>query len=197
VKDFRRRCTLLLILYLSISLSIVGEANAISKKCELAEKLYLQGNYTSAAYESERLLQKYKTGDVSNEAACIAGLSHLKLNNLDSSKRFFEFVLNNSDNPLLIDEATIGLANIPKTSPSIKEPSHFSVQVGSFEYKKNADRLYRRFKRRKYTVRITEEKDGKISIYKVKIGRFNKKEDAVQFAKKLRRWGYPTTIVAY
>lgn len=180
-----------------ISLCMVKDAQAFNRRCELAEELYLKGNYRSAAYECEKLFREYKAGQVRSEAAYIAGLSYLRLNNFSKSKRYFLFVLDNSNDPILTNEAQVGLINISKKSPLIKEPSSFSIQMGSFKDKRNADRLYKRFKRRRYTVRITEERDGKVIIYKVKIGRFKSRKDAVKFAKKLRKRGYQTAIVAY
>lgn len=191
------RRPILLILFLSVSLLMVDNAEAISRKAALAEKLYLEGDYRGASYECESLLRKYKSGEFRSEVAYLAGLSYLKLNNFTKSKEYFEFVLNNSKDSLLINEAQIGLASISKISPSIREPSLFSIQIGSFKNKRNAQRLYNRFKRKKYTVRITKEKSGRVVIYKVKIGKFKSRKDAVQFAKKLRRKGYPIAIVAY
>ena len=75
---------------------IVGQAEAISKRAALAEKLYLQGNYLSAAYECERLFREYDVEEFKSEIAYLAGLSYLKLENFPKAKKFFEFILNNS-----------------------------------------------------------------------------------------------------
>ena len=185
-----------LILFLLVL--VAGNAYALSRKCELAEKLYLQGSYRSAVYECESLFREYRKGDLKIEAAYIAGLSYLKLENLPKAKKYFRYVLDKSKDPLLLSEAQIGLDNVSKKeASSVDEPSLFSIQMGSFKDKKNANRLYKRFKRRRYTVRITKEKDGRVTIYKVKIGKFKSKEEAAKFAKKLNKEGYQTAIVAY
>lgn len=187
-------CTLIVIL---IGSSFPVDAFAISRKAILAEKLYLQGDYQSAAYECERLYKDHSKGEVKNELAHLAGLCYLKLNNLEKARKYFEYVLGGSGNSRLIAETQIGLDYISKKLPSKDGPSLFSIQVGSFKKRKNAVKLFKKFKRRKYTVRITEEKNGPVIMYKVKIGRFKSKEGAVKFAKKLNKSGHQTAIAAY
>ncbi|MEE8359526.1 MAG: SPOR domain-containing protein [Candidatus Omnitrophota bacterium] len=188
---------LLIILVLSFTLFIAFDAHAISKRGEMAEKLYLQENYSSAAYECERLFRENDVVEFKSEIAYLGGLCYLKLKKFSNAKKFFEYVLNNSGDSLLLSEAQIGIKAVAKGSPSITTPSYFSVQVGSFKAKKNALRLFKRFKRRKYTVRVTDEKDGSVTVYKVKIGRFKTRDAAVKFAKKLRKQGHQTIIVSY
>jgi len=177
--------------------ALISEAGAINRKGLLVEKLYLQESYRSAAYECERLFKEERDGAFKNEIAYLAGLTYLKLKNFPKARKFFGYVLNNSNDSLLLSEAQAGLDNASKHSPPENEPAYFSVQVGSFKSKKNAVRLYRRFKRRKYTVRVTEEKDGRVTIYKVKIGRFKTRSSCVSFARKLRKMGYQTVIADY
>jgi tetratricopeptide (TPR) repeat protein len=182
---------------LLLSLIFPEDSGAVSRKALLAEKLYLQGNYQSAAYECERLFRENNVMNFKCEVAHLAALSYLKLGDHDKAKRYFEFVTNNSGDAELAGEAETCLSYIALKAKVAAEPSYYAVQVGSFKNKKNAVRLFNRFKRRKYTVRITEDKDGVVTIYKVKIGRFKTKDGAVRFSKKLRKLGYQTAIVAY
>ncbi len=186
-----------LVIVLAAALGFTAEAEAISKKAMLAEKLYLQGNYQSSAYECERLFREYSSRDFRADVAYLAALSYVKLKSHAKAKEFFYYVLNNSNDPALLSEAQIGLENITKESSSVKPPDHYAVQVGSFKDRRNAARLFNKFKRRKYTVRITEDRDGSVTIYKVKIGRFDTREATVRFAAKLRKTGYQTAIVPY
>ena len=127
----------------------------------------------------------------------LAGLSALKLKDASLAKSYFEAVLDNSRDFTLTEEAAIGLDHISGRNGSAGEPSSFAVQIGSFKKKGNADRLYRNFKRRKYTVRVIKEKSGRATVYKVKIGAFKRESDASRFAKRLNRQGYETAVVAY
>lgn len=191
-----KRQILSVALILSITFLSAYDLCALSEHCDLAEKLYLQGSYKSAAYECERLFREYKKKIERCEIAYLAGLVYLKLNDFTNARLYFEYILNHSDDSFLIDEAQIGLSNIKDTG-SIKEPSFYSIQLGSFKYKWNANRLYKKFKRKKYTVRMVSDKDGKKTVYKVKIGKFKSRDDAVRSARKLRKQGYSTAIVAY
>lgn len=176
---------------------VVCNAYALSDKGNLAEKLYLQGDYRTALYECERLLGKYRMSEFGNEVMYLAGLCSLKLNNINKAKEYFVSVLNSTTNRLLASEAHRGLDYISKKASKSKGPSLFSVQVGSFKHKRNAQRLYNRFKRRRYTVRIIEEKSGSVTVYKIKIGRFKSKKGALHFSKRLSKKGYPTAITPY
>lgn len=190
------RYLIILLVFLFIPLFIVDEAHPLSERCRRAEELYLQGDYRGAAYECERLLQGYNKDEFKVEVSYLLALCYLKLKEPSLAKRYFEYVLNNSSDPLLVNEANIGLANIKET-PSLEGPSFFSVQIGSFKYKQNAEKLYNRFKKKRYVVRIIKEKDSRDTVYKVKVGKFELKEDATEFAKELKRAGYPTAVVNY
>lgn len=192
-----QRPLILILIIIFFALLFIPEVYAISSKCERAEKFYLKEDYTSAAHECEKLFRQQKRGSTRDEIAHIAGLSYLKLNKYDKANDFFEYVRDNSRDDLLKKEAEASLAYINKAVPSKKGASLFSIQVGSFKSKKNATRLYKRFKRRRYTVRVVEEKDGRVKIYKVKIGKFKTRKEALNFSKKLKRIGYQTAIVAY
>ena len=187
---------------LFITLALVSGADnawALNRKCEQAEKFYLRGEYKKAAGECEKLLKKYRSGQKRDEAAHIAALSYLKLQNYAKAREYFTLIVKRSRDKELVREAEIGLTNMSAggSLPSAVGPSFYSVQVGCFQDKKNADRLYRRFKRRKYTVRIIEQRDGWRTMYKVKIGRFNTRKAAITFTRKLKKSGYEGAIVAF
>ncbi len=188
------------VLFIALVLISSGDsAWALSKQCEKAERSYLMGDYKKAANECERLLKKYRSGQKRDEAANIAALSYLKLLDYAKARKYFTLIVNKSRNKELVREAEIGLANmsVAGSLPTAEEPSFYSVQVGCFQDKKNADRLYRKFKRRKYTVRVIEVQDGWRTMYKVKIGRFKTRKAAITFTKKLKRTGYEGAIVAF
>ncbi|NQT06456.1 MAG: SPOR domain-containing protein [Candidatus Omnitrophica bacterium] len=192
-----KRCSaILLIFFLSLFL-IANDAHAINKKLELAERLYLQDDYRAAAYECDRLFSGHKKAAFKCEIAYLGGLSYLKLDEFVKAKKYFEYVIDISKDEIIVREAGSALGYIQEKSPSIKEPQFYCAQVGSFKSKRNADRLYKKFKRRKYTVRIEEKQSGRVTIYKVKIGKFKTRKEAVVFAGKLKRIGYQAAITAY
>ena len=189
----RLKILLLVILFSGV----IDDGLALTKKGELAEKMYLQGSYQSAAYECERLFNESRDAQFKNEVAQLAGLCYLKLNDRARAQEFFEYVMNNAKDTYLLEEAKAGLENVAKAAPPPDTPSYYAVQVGCFKDRDNATRLFNRFKRRRYTVRVAEEQDGSVTIFKVKIGRFKTREEAVDFARKLEKIGHPAAIVPF
>ncbi|HAF08451.1 MAG: SPOR domain-containing protein [bacterium] len=83
------------------------------------------------------------------------------LNEVDSSPFFNYFSLNE------------------KTKHSQVKEKFYSIQIGSFKSKDNADKLYKRYKDKSYDVFIVFEDN----LYKVRIGKFKNEEDARNFMK--------------
>lgn len=74
----------------------------------------------------------------------------------------------------------------------------YSVQVGAFRVKAQADRLAEKLEKKGYSVYIISEKAGsKGVLYKVRIGRYNKKADADSLSKKIRKREGMQSFVAY
>ncbi len=63
--------------------------------------------------------------------------------------------------------------------------NYFTIQVGAFSSKKEAQTLKKRLSRKGYTVFINTSKRGKI-LYRVRVGRFIKRTDAEKVALKLK-----------
>ena len=187
----------LIVLFFTTAFFTASNAEAFNKKIISAERSYLEGNYKNAVKECEKLFYSKGSCEIKSESAYLAGLSYLKLGDLKKARGFFEHTVDNSSNEILISEAELALSFIYEKNTVPEDPDFFCVQVGSFKSKRNAERLYRKFKRNKFTVRIVNEKNGKRSAYKIKIGKFKIKKEALKFAEKLKKWGHPTTIVAY
>ncbi len=66
-----------------------------------------------------------------------------------------------------------------------KSINYYTIQVGAFSSKKEAEGLKNRLTRKGYTVFINTSKRGKI-LYRVRVGRFIKRSDAEEAALKLR-----------
>ncbi|RMG73610.1 MAG: hypothetical protein D6710_03125 [Nitrospirae bacterium] len=65
-----------------------------------------------------------------------------------------------------------------------KEINYYSIQVGAFSKRSDAERLKKRLSSKGYTVFINSSKGGKI-LYRVRVGRFIKRADAEKVALKL------------
>jgi len=79
---------------------------------------------------------------------------------------------------------------------SSESGGHFSVQVGSFKDKLNAQNLVNLLSQKGYDSYIADNQDGgSDNFYRVRVGRLGKREEASSLAKKLSEEGYPTKIV--
>jgi len=72
----------------------------------------------------------------------------------------------------------------PPANPKPAEPA-FTIQVGAFATKENADNLVRRLTGKYDDITISTTTSGDQTLYRVRVGTFKKKEDATAFADKL------------
>ena len=69
----------------------------------------------------------------------------------------------------------------------------FTIQVGAFSVKTNARSLVEELKN-EYSSYMVEDKEGSYPIYKVRVGRFKSRYEAMKVSSKLLNAGYPTRI---
>ena len=89
-----------------------------------------------------------------------------------------------------------------KIDPNYKENfqaavslSYYTVQVGAFSKIENARRLANKLKALGYEAYLDELISGKGTVFKVKVGRFNNRGQAVSLDRELSHKGYPTKIL--
>lgn len=71
----------------------------------------------------------------------------------------------------------------------------FWVQAGAFGQRENAARLQRELTRRGYTVTVDRTLSEGRAIYRVRLGRFVSRAEAVQTARRLTKSGFPAKVV--
>lgn len=91
------------------------------------------------------------------------------------------------------DNETKSVTAKPKEGPKkdtkisiAKSESYFSVQVGAFSKKTSAEAMTKQLKK-KYDVEIVSPAPGKKSLYKVWVGKFKTRDEAMKTAQKLSR----------
>ncbi|MDQ1328611.1 MAG: hypothetical protein QG641_1896, partial [Candidatus Poribacteria bacterium] len=72
----------------------------------------------------------------------------------------------------------------PKTTNTANSESYFSVQVGAFSTKASAEVIIGQLKK-KYTVDVIQITSGGKSVYKVWVGKFKTRDEAVKITQKL------------
>lgn len=78
----------------------------------------------------------------------------------------------------------------------VKTESYFSIQIGAFSSKRNADNLANRFKKKGYSVNIIRPSPGKSRFHMVRVGKFKSRSAALEMARKLKKIEkVPTDVV--
>ena len=90
--------------------------------------------------------------------------------------------------------ASPGMASIAPSGQG--NNGNFSVQVGSFKSKKNANRLSAKLSSEGYDSRVEISTGSGDAFYRVRIGRYKSKRSAEDAAGVLRRAGYNTKVSA-
>ena len=96
-----------------------------------------------------------------------------------------------SDQPV-VPEST----ETTQVSPERKE-AYFTIQVGAFTNKRNAEKLANQLKKKGYSVRIVPPVPGRSRLHKVRIGTFETRKDASETARKFSRNERLDTEVIY
>ena len=73
-------------------------------------------------------------------------------------------------------------------------PRYFTVQVGAFHSKGNAQSLSRNLKEKGFSAYIEETKSGAETLYRVRVGKWDTSSEARYVARKLRDRGFPTRV---
>ncbi len=81
----------------------------------------------------------------------------------------------------------------PLQQMSVAEMPLYSVQVGSFSKERNAKQLLSRLMRARYDANVL--RDEYKEIYRVRVGSYISRHDALILERKLKKEGYPTKIV--
>jgi len=71
---------------------------------------------------------------------------------------------------------------------------YYSVQVGSFANKANAENLIRQLERKGYSAYIEEALSQGNPVYRVRSGKFVARQEALELEARLSKEGYPTKI---
>jgi cell division septation protein DedD len=74
------------------------------------------------------------------------------------------------------------VATAPATVPAATSAEYWTLQLGAFGTKANADLLVTNLKKQKITCTVIEQPRGERTLYLVQTGRFETKDQAVDFA---------------
>lgn len=147
----------------------------------LAESFQKTGNAEKAKESLQKLIEGYQKSMEAIQAKQILDpLSSEQASDKSNSVETQPAVSKTVSEPVKPAQET------PAKSPSIQTGSYFSIQVGAFSSKSNADKLARQLRVKGYNnVAVLNPSPGEKKLYKVMVGKFKSQEDALKIARIL------------
>lgn len=139
-----------------------------SASASVADSYFYEGNYEEAARAYQATLKKYPNSDQTTYAS-------YKLHEISAK-------LGKPMDPVVTS----------LRQQSMEEAPLFTVQVGSFSKIRNANILIRKLSGHGYDAYV--EKDASGGMFRVRVGRFKSKAEALQTESRLKQEGFPTKI---
>lgn len=167
---------------------------------------FIGGDYKAAISEGERILAGSSKDKGLDEAYYFLGLSYLKAGNFTKASDNFKVILSEFKGSKFSDEAwrlsqyvakqsDLGVSEAITTQPQgVKKEEIYSVQVGAFSNKNNADNLMQELLRKGYPTYIEELKSQGQMSYRVRVGKLDTRQEISDLEKKLTKEGYPVKI---
>lgn len=159
----------------------------------ISDSYFLEGNIDTAIKTYQDILNQYPNNK--NIPIAYQRLGNcFKDKGLNAkSKEYFDELKKTA--PLSFEAKTVSnLVSIPERIPKAETKEYFSVQVGSFKNKKNAERLDLKLAKGGYDSFIEIPSGSGDGLYRVKVGHLASKEEAKGLASKLKGLGYNTKI---
>ncbi|MBU1726715.1 MAG: SPOR domain-containing protein [Candidatus Omnitrophica bacterium] len=180
---------------------------AARKDSQFYEHYYLvglsymkEGDLSRARGIFEVILHDAKDSKLKEEAKISLGDSYLAVKELDKAQDIYREILKSDPDSKYKDliagrlsGASVKLKD-SSVAPESSSTSYYSVQVGAFNNADNAETLLQKLRAKDYSAYIDNSVlEGK-TVYRVRVGRFSQRNDALSLESKLSREGFSTKI---
>jgi len=158
----------------------------------------LRANLSKAQDIYEELLRERPNTKL--KAQLIYRLSQIALKKGDSNQaKVFQDMLRQEfpSNPELVLNKDIDIVIAKATPPAISTAAievYYTVQVGSFSKKDNAENLVQKLTQQGYPAYIEEVTSDQNPSYRVRVGKLSSRQEAANLEEKLSKEGYPTKV---
>jgi tetratricopeptide (TPR) repeat protein len=167
-----------------------GSAFARENALEDAQALILQGDYSRAGQECEQILASRPQPQIRCKALYFLGVCLLKEGRFAGAREKFNQVLRRFPRSELAAIARKHIEMCEEAKTRISDC--FSVQMGCFSEKTNADKLRDELIDNGYQAYVLNLPVD--AFYRVRIGKFGSKPDAEYLEQKLKAKGFSTRI---
>lgn len=161
-----------------------------------AIRLLQDGQYAQARTKLTELERTASTQDLKAEAAAAIGDSYFEEGKIAEASRAYRGAIDNySDNaqtPYLQQRLAELRPHAGASRSAVASGPVSTVQVGSFKRARNANVLIDKLKTKGYDAFLNKAD----RMYRVRVGHFSTRLEAVELAVRLRKDGYPTKITS-
>ncbi len=170
--------------HFQLALKKTRDKNLIQKaKIAICDSYYLEGEFKKAASGYTKFLRKYKKTDYKEIVKFKLAKSYLKQGEWKKAKK------------LLKDVAQSSSIESKSAEKILRENQfYFTIQVGSFQSRKNAYNLQKRLKKDKFDCYITEIQHHNLTFYRVRIGKLRTRKQAQKLLTQLKKKSLPAKI---
>ena len=155
-------------------------------------------DYERAAASYRSLIESMPHSQRLPSAYLLLAKSLQNLGRLEEAKTFYQKVIKDYRQSMEAEQAQQCLNSLPLTQPKLEgaglrpvspaqETSYFSIQVGAFSEKRNAENLADRLRKKGYSLSIVAPSPGKSRLYKVRVGKFKTRSAALEAARRLHK----------
>jgi|GEM_PF-2011836 len=163
-------------------------------------------DYEHAAASYRSLIESVPHSQRVPSACLLLARSLQNLGRSEEAETFYQKVIEDYRQSIEAQQAQQYLDSLPATQPKRVEArpdvpqtvgathaspmqavAHYSIQVGAFSVKRNADSLANRLRKKGYSVDIVRPSSGKSRLYRVRVGKFKTRAAALEAAQRLRK----------
>jgi len=159
----------------------------------LGDCFFFKKEFDQAIHQYSRLIDQYTDSDALPLSLISLCRSYIEIKDGDNALLYYNLYQDRFPPGILeqekvIDRIRVELSEkIKKEKRERRKPDKYTIQVGLFSDKDQADREYRRFESRGYTSRILDvTQDGK-TFWRVEVGIFDSQKNAESFKNKLEK----------
>ncbi len=161
----------------------------------IAQYFYVQEKYNLAKKYFSLLTRRYSDSPLKDDAQYLFCQCLIAHGQIDSAKIFLNTFIKNSPRSPFVDLAVMDLESFNSAVDDQDDLQKatgsnvfkYTIQVGAFSSRGNADQFAKKFKKEGHAVDIMVKKIGKKKLYAVWVGRFQTKAVAADYAERLLR----------
>ena len=169
-------------------------SHAFDAEVGIGDTYYLEGDYANAIKSYDGAISAFSSNKNSSIVYYRLGQSYNQRGDAAKARQYFDKV--RSAAPLGFEARTIPPISEQESDNScVASKGYYSVQLGAFRAKGNAENLLNKLSARGYgELHIEQEASSDMTLYKVRAGRYPSRQKAEEVAAKLKDDGYKTKI---